>query len=53
MPLQNFFKSKKFCSSTVVNSALADLAIRKIGKWQEAHAARCALCLFLESLMKL
>lgn len=32
---------------------LTDSVIRKMGKWQEDCAARCTLCLFLESLMKL
>lgn len=53
MSLQFFKKSDKFCLSIVINSILTDSVIRKMGKWQEDHAARCTLCLFLESLMKL
>lgn len=53
MLLQIFFKCNKFCSALVLNSVLADLVIRKMGQWQENHAARYTLCIFLESLMKL
>jgi len=43
MPLQNFLKSNKLCSSIVFNSVLADFVIRKMEKWQEDHAASCSL----------